>query len=78
MLLAGCAGTGPLHVETVEVDIPIAVPCKQEPPTPPDYCFVKLATESDIFIQVQCLLSDRKLSLGYETELLAGLNACIK
>ena len=75
--LAGCATTEPvIKVVTQRVEVPVPVPCKEEAPPVPDYCFVKLTPESDIFDKTLCLLSDRERSLGYEIELLAKFNAC--
>lgn len=77
VIVAGCATTDPsIKVVTQKVEIPIAVPCKEELPAPPDYCFTKLTEQSDIFEKTKCLLSDRYLNLGYESELIAKLNAC--
>lgn len=76
-MLVGCATTEPtVRVVTQTVNVPIAMPCKQEAPTPPDYCFNKLNDSADIYDKTKCLLSDRALSLGYEIELLAKFNAC--
>jgi hypothetical protein len=79
LVLAGCQTTEPIiKVETVRVEVPIAVPCKEEEPAVPEFCFSKLAEGTDIYEKSQCLLSDRKLSKGYETELVAKLKACKK
>lgn len=75
--LSGCATTDPvLKVVTQRVEVPVPVACKEEAPALPDYCFSKLTEGSDIYDKTKCLLSDRDRSLGYETELLAKLNAC--
>lgn len=80
-LLAGCQ-TIPVApvIQTViqRVEIPIAVPCKEEIPLSPDFKFGQLTIEDDIFIKSQIILSDRQLHLGYEKELLAALEACRK
>lgn len=79
VLLSGCATTEPV-INTViqKVEIPIAVPCKAEVPVKPDFNFDKLTLDQDVFEKTRALLADRKLHLGYETELLAALNSCIK
>ena len=79
MLLAGCATTEPV-INTViqKVEIPIEVPCKATIPDKPDFNFDKLTTDQDIFDKTKAVLADRKLHLGYEAELLAALNSCIK
>ena len=79
-LLADCATDTPPGINTViqKVEVPIAVPCKVELPVKPTLNFDKLTTEQDIFDKTKAALADRKLQLGYETELLAALNSCIK
>jgi len=80
LTLAGCAcfksPEPEVRVVTQKVEIPIATPCKEEAPPAPDYCFLKLDENADIFEKVKCLLSDRKLSAAYEIELNSKLNAC--
>ena len=79
VLLSACATTDPV-INTViqKVEVPIAVPCKVELPVKPTLNFDKLTTEQDIFDKTKAALADRKLQLGYETELLAALTSCIK
>ena len=77
LTLAGCATPPPIvKVVTQQVEIPVAVACKEPAPTVPDYCFSKLQDTTDIYDKTKCLLSDRDLSLGYEIELLAKFTAC--
>ena len=80
LFLAGCATDTPPGINTViqRVEVPIAVPCKAEVPTKPDFNFDKLTPEQNVFDKTKAALADRKLHLGYETELLAALNSCIK
>lgn len=79
LFLAGCATDGPV-IQTVvqKVEVPVSVPCKAKVPTKPDFNFDKLSIAHDIFDKTKATLADRKLHLGYETELLAALNSCIK
>ena len=78
-ILAGCATTDPV-IKTViqKEEVPVAVPCKVAIPTKPDFNFDKLTEDKDIFDKTKALLADRKLHQGYEAELLAALNSCIK
>lgn len=78
--LAGCATSTPPGINTViqKVEVPIAVPCKVDIPVRPDFNFNKLTTQQDLFDKTKAVLADRRLHLGYETELLAALNSCIK
>jgi hypothetical protein len=79
VLLTACATTQPvIQVKTVTVDVPVAVPCKAVVPTAPLYNFSKSKTTDDVFDKTKSLLADRDLSLGYEAELLAALNSCVK
>jgi PBP1b-binding outer membrane lipoprotein LpoB len=79
LFLAGCATDTPPGINTViqKVEVPIAVPCKAEVPVKPDFNFDKLAPEQDIFDKSKAALADRKLHIGYETELLAALKSCM-
>jgi hypothetical protein len=79
VFLGACATDGPVISTVIQkVEIPIAIPCKAEVPTKPDFSFDKATAEQDIFEKSKALLADRKLHLGYEEELLVALNSCIK
>lgn len=73
ILFVGCATTDKMP-EVVKV--PIAVECKVETPTPPQYQFGNLKPSDSIWEKVKTLLSDRQLALAYEQELEAALAAC--
>lgn len=79
ILLSACGHTEPV-INTViqKVEIPVEVPCKAKIPTVPDFNFGKLASTDDIYAKSKAALADRELHLGYEIELLAALNSCIK
>jgi len=79
IFLSGCATTDPV-INTViqKVEVPIEVPCKAIVPTKPDFNFDKVTLDQDVFEKTKALLADRKLHQGYEIELLAALNSCIK
>lgn len=80
IFIAGCATNTPPGINTViqRVEIPIAVPCKAEVPVKPNFNFDKLTQDQDVFDKTKAVLADRKLHIGYEIELLAALNSCIK
>lgn len=79
LLLIGCATTDPaISVETQTVKIPVVVPCKASVPAVPTFSFDTIDPAQDIFEKTKILLADRKLHLGYEAELLAALNSCVK
>jgi hypothetical protein len=77
--ISGCATDGPVINTVIQrVEVPIEVPCKAVVPTAPDLNFGKVTVDQDVFDKTKALLADRKLQLGYETELLTALNSCIK
>lgn len=79
IFLTACATTKPvIDVKTQTVLVPVTTPCKAEVPNKPDFNFDKITQEQDIFDKTKAILADRKLHLGYEAELLASLNSCIK
>lgn len=79
VLLVGCATTDPaISVQTQRVEIPIAIPCKTKVPEAPVFNFDKIDPAQDIFEKTKSLLADINLHLGYEAELLAALNSCVK
>jgi hypothetical protein len=79
LFLAGCATDAPLINTVIQrVEVPVAMPCKATVPTKPEFSFDKLSEDQDVFEKTKATLADRKLHLGYEEELLAALNSCIK
>jgi hypothetical protein len=76
ILLAACTTTPTIQTVIQRVEVPIATPCKTETPTAPEYNFPKVLPAQDVFDKTKALLADRKLSLGYEAELLAALQSC--
>lgn len=68
--VSACATTqGPL-----EVKIPIAVPCKTQDPTQPQYHYAP--PYDALFDAVRDLLGDRELAIAYENEQRAALRSC--
>lgn len=79
IILSACAHTEPVINTVIQrVEIPIEVPCKAIVPAKPDFNFDKLKADNNIFDKTKAALADRELHLGYEIELLAALNSCIK
>ena len=77
--LVGCATTEPVINTVIQtVEVPIAMPCKAVVPTKPKYNFDTLTIGQTLYAKSQATLADRKLHLGYEVELEAALNSCIK
>jgi hypothetical protein len=80
LALTGCATTNGPAVDAViqKVNVPISIPCTAVVPPAPEYNFSNLTVDEDIFVKTQTLLADRDLSLGYEAQLLAALDSCVK
>jgi hypothetical protein len=79
IILSACAHTEPVINTVIQrVEIPIEVPCKATVPTRPDFNFNRLKANNNIFDKTKAALADRELHHGYEVELLAALNSCIK
>lgn len=76
-VLFGCTTTKTV-TEYKEVKVPIAIPCAVDVPNRPEFFFVQLKDEEDIFVKVKALLADRKLYEGYTNELLKLLDLCRK
>lgn len=79
LVLSGCATREPTIKTVIQrVEVPISVPCKATVPPEPDFNFKRLSPDHGIYEKTRAILADRKLHIGYEIELLAALNSCIK
>lgn len=77
--LVGCAATPPSpEVRTVEVKIPVPVPCVVQPVTKPAFAVDALPLGSKAPAQMRALRAERKQRIGYEAELEAALQHCMK
>jgi hypothetical protein len=74
-LLTGCT-TVPSAPEVTEVKVPVPVPCKIDAPVPPAFAVDALPLGSDAWTQMQALRVERLQRQGYESELLAAIEAC--
>lgn len=75
MALVGCASK-PVRYETVEVKVPVRVPCDVESPAQPGWVAGLVPREADVYVQMRALLADRELAKGYMGELEVALAAC--
>ncbi|MDC8756276.1 hypothetical protein [Janthinobacterium fluminis] len=73
MLLAGCAGVPPA---SVEVRVPVYVPCLTAVPARPDYEFARLAPAASDGEKVLALARDWPRARKYEGELEAVIEGC--
>lgn len=72
-LLVGCAGAQPA---TVEVKIPVVVPCVTTVPARPEYEFVKLTPAAPDGEKVLALARDYPRARTYEGKLEAVIEGC--
>jgi hypothetical protein len=75
---AGCSTVPTVRYETVEVKVPVRVPCAVETPALPTWVVPSLNENATIFDRVKALLADRELAAGYQAELAAALASCKK
>ena len=78
ILVCACATPRPPTVRTVEVQVPVAVPCDPGVPAAPAYPDTDeaLKTAPDLFERVKLLLAGRELRKAREAELEAGIRGC--
>lgn len=72
--VSACSTTD--RIETLEVKVPVEVPCQISIPEKPDYDFDKLDKSDNIFKKVQALLSDRLKEKVYQRTLETALTSC--
>lgn len=72
--LAGCASVP----TTVEVKVPVPVPCLSQTPAKPALPADALTGSEDLFTLGQTLWADRLARKAYELELEAALSGCLK
>ena len=73
LLLAGCASAPP---KTVEVRVPVSVPCKAPTVQAPDWALNHVAPGAGLFVQVQDLITELEQRRAYEAELEAAVKSC--
>ena len=74
LVLSGCAGTGP--VVPVEVQVPVAVPCRIPDIERPSFAVDVLPVDADVWDMMAALRAERRQRMGYELQLEAALMAC--
>lgn len=78
-LVAGCAGVQPpreIKTETMEVKVPVPVPCRITAPDKPDLPVQGLKKDSDLLEKTKAVLAERELVSGYVLELEAAIKSC--
>lgn len=77
LLLVGCATTKPsIITKTVEVKVPVQVPCKVKPVPKPNMPLKSLDPSSNIYDKVKTALAEIEIRKGYETNLEAAIKSC--
>ena len=72
-LLTGCT----TRIETVEVKVPVRIPCIDEIPPPPELAINKLDKGKSIGAKVQALVIDNKTLEGDNVKLRALMEGCV-
>lgn len=75
IFLSACS-TNHSNTKSVEVLVPVQVPCKITHPNKPVFAVDNLGIGEDIFEKVKALLAERKQRQGYELELEEAIKAC--
>ena len=80
LLILSLTGCETIKEVTVyrDVKVPVAVPCAVDVPSRPQFYFVQVKEDEDIFVKVRALLADRALYESYSNELLSLLELCRK
>ena len=74
--LAGCAGQVEPEPRTVRVEVPVAVPCRAPAVEVPTWATASLQKGDSLQTKVRALLAELEQRKGYQTQLVAALNAC--
>lgn len=76
LFLVGCTADPIIESKTVEVKIPIPVPCKIKPVERPQSPLDSLKKEDDLHTKAKAILAQIELDRGYQTELEAAIKEC--
>jgi len=74
--VGGCVDQPPRPSVPLTVRIPVPVPCKVTQPSEPAWAVDALPLGSDIWTQMTALRAERMQRKGYESELIAAIQAC--
>ncbi len=76
LALAGCASSPEVITRTIEVKVPVSVPCKAPAVERPQFAFDRVSKNDDVYVKGRALLVERKQRQSYEQSLEAALAAC--
>ena len=75
LVLSACAAPEIVY-KPVPVDVPMQVPCHAPDVVAPAWPTASITAQTPFFQQVQAVLAELKLRVGYEAKLAAAANAC--
>lgn len=77
LFVTGCAAQEPLVAyKTVEVQVPVAVPCKVAAPDVPKWALDAVPATADIFVKGRAMVAELQQRIAYEGELIAAVASC--
>lgn len=76
VLLAACARQVEPEIRTVRVEVPVQVPCRAPEVNVPPWAAAGLKKSDSLEVKVRALLAERRQRIGYETQLVAAVEAC--
>jgi PBP1b-binding outer membrane lipoprotein LpoB len=78
LLLSGCAATQSPQIvyKPVEVQVPVAVPCKIQAPDVPKWALDSVSPGADVYVKGRALVAELQQRIAYEKELLAAVASC--
>lgn len=74
--LPGCATTERVVTRTVEVKVPVPVPCRVDPVERPAFAVEALPAGASAFERLRALLVERQQRIAYESRLEAAISQC--
>lgn len=76
IFLTGCVCNPVLESKTVEVKVPVPVPCKIQPVDKPQSLLGTLKKEDDIHTKTKVILAEIEAKKAYEAQLEAAIKEC--
>jgi hypothetical protein len=76
LALTGCAAQSTVVHDPVEVKVPVAVACKVEPVSSPQWALDAVTPGADVYTKGRALVAELQQRIAYEGQLLAAIAAC--
>ena len=74
--ITGCATEQAVVVRTVEVKVPVPVPCRIGHIERPNFAFDAVTPSNGLYEKGRALLAEREQRIAYEARLEAAITAC--